>query len=145
MIRLPLTVLLSTLACSPLLAQDRAVTPSEAIRLAERAQPGMIQAQGNVRTAAAQRRNAWGGFLPSVTASSSASDFFSEGASRIDPGTGQLTSGHSTNRSVNTSLSASVDLFTGFRRGAELQAARAGQAEADASLVDVRFQQALAT
>ena len=38
-----------------------------------------------------------------------------------------------------------MDLFTGFRRGAELQAAKAGQAEADASLVDTRFQQALAT
>ena len=46
---------------------------------------------------------------------------------------------------MSTSLSASVDLFTGFRRGAELQAAKAGQAEADASLVDTRFQQALTT
>jgi outer membrane protein TolC len=143
--RVCLTVLLLALAGSPLLAQDRAVTLAEAIRLAERAQPSVIQAQGNVRTAAAQRRNAWGSFLPSVTASSSASDFFSEGASRIDPVTGQLTSGNATNRSVNTSLSANVDLFTGFRRGAELQAARAGQVEADASLVDARFQQALAT
>lgn len=143
--RVPLIVLLLALGGSPLLAQDRAVTLAEAIRLAERAQPGVIQAQGNVRTAAAQRRNAWGSFLPSVTASSSASDFFSEGAARIDPVTGQLTSGNATNRSVNSSLSASVDLFTGFRRGAELQAAKAGQAEADASLVDTRFQQALAT
>jgi len=143
--RVCLTVLLLALAGSPLLAQDRAVTLAEAIRLAERAQPSVIQAQGNVRTAAAQRRNAWGSFLPSVTASSSASDFFSEGAARIDPVTGQLTSGNATNRSVNSSLSASVDLFTGFRRGAELQAAKAGQAEADASLVDTRFQQALAT
>jgi len=143
--RVCLTVLLLALAGSPLLAQDRAVTLAEAIRLAERAQPSVIQAQGNVRTAAAQRRNAWGSFLPSVTASSSASDFFSEGAARIDPVTGQLTSGNATNRSVNSSLSASVDLFTGFRRGAELQAAKAGQAEADASLVDTRFQQALTT
>jgi outer membrane protein TolC len=105
----------------------------------------MVQAQAEVRTAAAQRRNAWGNFLPSVSASSSASEFFSEGASRVDPITGQLTSGNSTNRSVSTSLSASVDLFTGFRRGAELQAAKAGQTQADASLVDTRFQQALAT
>jgi outer membrane protein TolC len=105
----------------------------------------MVQAEAGVRTAAAQRRNAWGNFLPSLSASSSASEFFSEGASRVDPVTGQLTSGNSTNRSVSTSLSASVDLFTGFRRGAELQAAKAGQAQADASLVDARFQQALAT
>jgi outer membrane protein TolC len=98
-----------------------------------------------VRTAAALRRSAWGNFLPSLNASSSASEFFSEGAARVDPVTGQLTSGNSSNRSINTSLSASVDLFTGFRRGAELQAAKAGQTQADASLVDARFQQALTT
>jgi outer membrane protein len=143
--RVPSIVLLTLLAAAPLRAQDRVVTLPEAIRRAERTQPSMVQAEAGVRTAAAQRRNAWGSFLPSLTAGSSASEFFSEGASRVDPVTGQLTSGNSTNRSVSTSLSASVDLFTGFRRGAELQAAKAGQVEADASLVDTRFQQALAT
>jgi outer membrane protein TolC len=38
-----------------------------------------------------------------------------------------------------------VDLFTGFRRGAEMGAARASQSAAEASFVDARFQQALAT
>jgi outer membrane protein TolC len=143
--RVPPIALLTLLAASPLRAQDRVVTLADAIKLAERTQPSMVQAEAGVRTAAAQRRNAWGNFLPSLSASSSASEFFSEGASRVDPVTGQLTSGNSTNRSVSTSVSASVDLFTGFRRGAELQAAKAGQAQADASLVDARFQQALAT
>ena len=143
--RVPSIVLLTALAAAPLRAQVRVVTLPDAIRLAERTQPSMVQAQAGVRTAAAQRRNAWGAFLPSLTAGSSASEFFSEGAARVDPVTGQLTSGDNTNRSVSTSLSASVDLFTGFRRGAELQAAKAGQVQADASLVDTRFQQALAT
>jgi outer membrane protein len=143
--RVPSIMLLTMLAAAPLRAQVRVVTLPDAIRLAERTQPSMVQAQAGVRTAAAQRRNAWGAFLPSLSAGSSASEFFSEGASRVDPVTGQLTTGNSTNRSVSTSLSASVDLFTGFRRGAELQAAKAGQVEADASLVDTRFQQALAT
>ena len=143
--RVSLLVLVTTFAGGPLPAQDRAVTLAEAIRLAERTQPAVVQAEGQVRTAAAQRRNAWGSFLPSVNANSSASEFFSEGASRVDPVTGQLTSGNSSNRSYNTSLSASVDLFTGFRRGAELRAAKAGQLQADASLVDTRFQQALTT
>jgi outer membrane protein len=141
----PPIVLLTLFAAVPLQAQDRVVTLPDAIRLAERTQPSMVQAQAGVRTAAAQRRNAWGTFLPSLSAGSSASEFFSEGPSRVDPVTGQLTTGNSTNRSVSTALSASVDLFTGFRRGAELQAAKAGQVEADASLVDTRFQQALAT
>jgi outer membrane protein len=124
---------------------QRSVTLAEAIRLSERIQPSVVRAAADVRTAGAQRRGAWGAFLPSVSASSSASDFFSEGTSRIDPVTGQLTGGNSTNRSISTGLSASLDLFTGFRRGAELRAARAGQDAADASFVDARFQQALTT
>ncbi|HEX6617164.1 MAG TPA: TolC family protein, partial [Gemmatimonadales bacterium] len=74
-----------------------------------------------------------------------ASEFFSEGANRIDPITGLLISGNTSNRSLSTNISASLDLFTGFRRGAELRAASAGEAEADAALVDARFQQALTT
>jgi len=140
-----LFVLVATFPSARLAAQDHTVTLAEAIRLAERTQPDVIQAAGQVRTAAAGRRSAWGNFLPSLTANSSGSEFFSEGSARIDPVTGQLTSGNSSNRSFNTSIGASVDLFTGFRRGAELQAANAGQAQADASLVDARFQQALTT
>jgi outer membrane protein len=142
---------LALMLCAPVVgppgaaAQVRTITLAEAVRLSERVQPSVVRALGAVTTAAAQRRNAWGAYLPSLTASSSASDFFSEGASRIDPVTGQLLSGNTTNRSLSTSLQASVDLFTGFRRGAQTRAARAGQAAAEASLVDARFQQALAT
>ena len=137
-------VLLSANA-SLLGAQERGVTLSDAIRLSAQVQPLVVEAETEVRTANALRRSAWGAYLPTVTASSSASDFFSEGASRIDPVTGRLTTGNSSNRSISTSLSASLDLFTGFRRGAEVGAARASQHAADASLVDARFQQALET
>jgi outer membrane protein TolC len=131
--------------CPTLRAQGRAVTLADAIRLSERVQPAVVRAAGDLETAAAQRRNVWGAYLPSLTASSSASSFFSEGPSRIDPVTGQVLSGNASNRSLSTSLSASVDLFTGFRRGAEGRAARANQTAAEASLVDARFQQALTT
>src|SRR6478752_9703954 len=143
--RMPLLVLGMLVTPLRLSAQDRAVTLADAIKLAEQTQPAVVQAQGQVQTAAAQRRSAWGAFLPSLTASSSGSDFYSEGASRIDPVTGQVLSGNTTNRSVNASLRASVDLFTGFRRGADLRAAKAGQAQAGAGLVDAKFQQDLAT
>jgi outer membrane protein len=113
--------------------------------MAERVQPDVVRAAAGVRTAGAQRRNAWGAFLPSLTASSSANEFFTEGAPRIDPVTGQLTGGNTTNRSVSTGLSASLDLFTGLRRTAELRAARAGENAAEASFIDARFQQALTT
>jgi len=126
-------------------AQQRAVSLADAIRLSERVQPSVVQARANIETAAAQKRNAWGSYLPTLSATSSASEFFSEGAARVDPVTGQIQSGNSTSRSLNTGLSASLDLFTGFRRGAEMNAARAGERAADAGLVDARFQQALAT
>jgi outer membrane protein len=125
--------------------QARAVTLEDAIRLSERVQPLVVRAAGDLETAAAERRSAWGAYLPSLTASSSANSFFSEGPARIDPVTGQLLSGNSSNRSLSTSLSATVDLFTGFRRGALSKAARANQTAAEASFVDARFQQALAT
>ena len=140
-----LSILWLTAAPAASWAQERSVTLDEAIRLAERVQPDVVRASTAVRTAGAQRRNAWGAFLPNLTASSSASDFFSEGESRVDPVTGLVTRGNSTNRSISTSLSASIDLFTGFRRGAELSAARANESAADASLIDARFQQSLAT
>jgi outer membrane protein len=129
----------------PVLGQVRSVTLADAIRLSERVQPLVVRAAGDVETAAAQRRNSWAAYLPSLTASSSAGEAFSEGPSRLDPVTGQVISGNRTNRSVSTSLSASMDLFTGFRRGAEMRAARAEQTAAEASLVDARFQQALTT
>jgi outer membrane protein len=138
-------LLLSSFGSGGVEGQTRSVTLPEAIRLSERVQPDVVRAAAEVRTAGARRRNAWGAYLPTLSASSSASDFFSEGASRIDPITGQLTSGNTTNRSISTGLSASLDLFTGFRRGAEMRAARAGEDEADASLIDARFQQALTT
>jgi len=139
-------LLILSLAASPrLAAQDRSVTLQEAIQLSERVQPLVVQARGNVQTAAAQRRSAWGAFLPSVSAGSSAVDYFSEGRSSVDPVTGEVTLGNQSNRSVGVGLEASVDLFTGFRRGAELKAARSAQDAAGASLVDARFQQALAT
>ena len=121
------------------------MTLQEAIQLSERIQPGVVQAQGNVETTAAQRRNAWGSYLPTLSATSSASDFFSEGESSIDPITQQVISGNRSSRSISAGLNANVDLFTGFRRGAEMKAAKAAETAAGASLVDAKFQQALTT
>jgi outer membrane protein len=136
---------LALLHAEPLPGQQRAITLTEAIRRSERVQPDVVRAAADVRTAGARRRSAWGAYLPSVSASSSASDFFAEGPPRIDPVTGLVSGANTSNRSISTSLSASVDLFTGFRRGAEMRAARAGENAADASLIDARFQQALTT
>lgn len=140
-----IAVLFLPAAALPAAGQTAAVTLAEAIQRAERVQPAVVRAAADVRTAGARRRTAFGSYLPTVSVGSAASEFFSEGAARIDPVTGQLTSGNTSNRSISTSLSASLDLFTGFRRGAEMRAARASENAAQASLVDARFEQALTT
>jgi outer membrane protein len=121
-----------------------AVTLTDAIRLAEKVQPRVVQAEGNVRTADARVRSAKGAFLPNLNLNSSGNESFSQGPARIDPATGQLVNAN-TNRSFSTSLSASVDLFTGFRRGADVKAATSTRDANAAALVDARFQQALTT
>jgi outer membrane protein len=142
-----LLVAFSLAAASGLSAQEQqpVVTLEEAIRLAERVTPNVIQAEGSVRNADAQRRAAYGQYLPSLSANTSAGNSFSEGQSRTDPVTGQIISGSSSSTSVSAGLSASVDLFTGFRRGADMRAARATGDAADATLLDARFQSKLNT
>lgn len=125
-------------------AQQRAVTLEEAIRMAQAVQPQTIQARGDVRSAGAQVRAAKGAFLPNLNASTTGATNYSENA-RLDPNTNQLVSGNSRNTSVNLGVSSSVDLFTGFRRGADLRAARATQDAAGAGLIDAQYQVALST
>lgn len=122
-----------------------AVTLEEAIRRSERVQPGVISAMNAVENTDARVRSAFGNYLPTVTARGSGGPSFSAGASRVDPTTGQVISGDRTNTSLNMGLSASIDVFTGFRRGAESRAARASNVAAEASLTDARYQQAYAT
>jgi len=129
---------------APLAAQARRVTLEEAIARSAVVQPGVVQAEGQVRNSGARIRSAKGAYLPNLTANASGADFFSEN-SRIDPSTGQIILSGSTSRSVNTSLSSNIELFDGFRRSGELNAARANDEAALANLVDAKFQQALAT
>lgn len=121
--------------------QRPVVTLEEAIRLAEKVTPNVIQAQGTVRNADAQLRAARGQYFPSLTANSNAQRSFSE--FQAQNSSGQISSGSNTN--VSMGLSASVDLFTGFRRGADIRAARATGDAADATLIDARFQSELNT
>jgi outer membrane protein len=121
------------------------VTLEEAIRLSERVQPTVVQAQGTVRNAGAQLRAARGQYLPNITATSTAGNSFSEGISRTDPVTGAIISGSNSSTSVSMGLTASIDLFTGFRRGADIRAAKAVGNAADASLLDARSQARLGT
>jgi outer membrane protein TolC len=121
------------------------VTLEEAIRRSERVQPSVVSALNAVENTDARVRSAFGAYLPTVRANGSGGPSFSAGPSRVDPTTGQVISGDRTNTSLNMGLTASVDVFTGFRRGAESRAARASNVAAEASLLDARYQQAYIT
>lgn len=115
------------------------VTLQEAVELAQRASPAVVQSAGAVRNAEAGERTALGAFLPNVSLSSGASRNSTE---RFNPQTNTTVSGSSD--SYNAGVSASVDLFTGGRRFAERRQARAETSAAEAGLIESRFAAALA-
>ena len=114
------------------------VTLQEAIALANRVQPGVVQAQAAIRNAEAQKKVTSGAWLPNLNANTGAGYFYSEGA-RLDPNTGQFIAGES--ETVNLGISTSWDVFTGFRRGNDSKAAKAGIAAAQASFANASYQQ----
>jgi outer membrane protein TolC len=121
-------------------SQAPTVTLEEAVRRAQAVQPGVITAFGNVNTAEAQvRTTKLGAYLPNITATTTGTKSYSA-TPRLDQSTGRLTT---TTTSLNMGLSASVDLFTGFRRGADSRAARAGLEAAEANLTNAQFQAGL--
>lgn len=128
-----------------LIAQQRALTLAEALDLAAKAAPAVVQALGSVRSTGAGVRAAWGTYLPRISSSATYGKSTSEGPSRTDPITGEVLSGSSSSSSLRLGGNASVELFTGFRRGADLRSAKASQTEAEANLDFERSQSALNT
>jgi len=130
---------------SPAGAQAPKISLADAIARANRVQPGVVQAFGTVRNAQARQRSATAAFFPSLSLSTGLGRSFSEGPQRVDPNTGQVISGNSTNQSITNNISSNVDLFTGFRRGNEKKAANANRNAAEASLLNARNNQQLTT
>jgi outer membrane protein len=119
--------------------QERVVTLQDAVDLALKASPTMAQRQGAVSTSeSAERTSGLGAWLPSLSFSSGGS---LSSTNRFNPQTNTSVSGSAD--SYNARLSSSMDLFTGFRRGAQMNQARANTASAEASLVQQQFQVAL--
>lgn len=117
----------------PLAAQQVEVTLTEAIQRALEVQPGMVQAEGNERNMGAARRTTVGAFLPSVSVSGFASK---NSQQRFDQNSNQLIPPIP---NYGSSISASIDLFTGFRRVANLKTASANLEAAQAGVVTQRF------
>ncbi len=119
------------------------ITLEEAIRRAQLAQPSVVAAQGAVNRAAAQYKTSWGSFIPSLSVGSSYGTSYSNGPSRVNQITNEIISGESYAQSISNSANASLDLFTGFRRGAQMNSARANEAAAGAGLLDAEYQTSL--
>jgi outer membrane protein len=110
------------------------MTLDEVIQRTLQHSPQMAQAQGGVQTAGAAERSAFGSYLPSLSFSSGASLSSTE---RFDPNLGTTISGSSD--SYSAGLSTSMDLFTGGRRGAQMEQSRAQTDVAEAALVEQRY------
>jgi len=115
------------------------VSLAEAVRRALDVQPAMVQARGEARNAGANRRSAWGAFLPTVSTSASASR---SNQDRFDPNsTTRLPPGYA----YSGGLNASLQLFDGFQRFANLRATSASEDAASAGLINQRYQTTFAT
>lgn len=123
---------------APAAAQMQEVTLEEAVSRALTVQPAMVQARGDAANADMQKRASYGAFLPSLTANSSA---FRLSQASIVNGFPAAEGAYQ----FNSSLSVSLDLFSGFRRLARYSSAGANQDAAEAGVVNQRFQVALQT
>jgi outer membrane protein TolC len=123
----------------------RSVTLAEAVALAARKDPAVIQAEGTLRSAGAAVRSARGAYLPAITGTGSGGSSFSDGPARTDPITGQLLPGGTKSQSASFGLSGDLEIFAGFRRNADVKSARGREDEADAAHRDAQAQSALRT
>jgi outer membrane protein len=140
-------LMLACAGAAPVMAQQTDSVPmptlqislDEAVRRALDVQPAMVQSEGDRRNAGASMRSAFGAFLPTFTTSASAGR---SNQGRIDFTTGQPIPPQYT---YTVGLSASMDLFSGFRRLANVRSASATSNAADAGVTNQRFQVTLQT
>ena len=116
-------------------APARAVTLEEALRLAHESNPQVVSATGAISSAQAAERSARGAYLPSLSLNAGTSLAGSNTIGTPDVGTNL---GGGTSDSYSAGLSASWEVYTGGRRGAEREAAQAETRAAQASLTAQR-------
>jgi outer membrane protein TolC len=116
------------------------VTLEEALQRALERSPTMVQQEQAVDNAAWARRQAWGAFLPSLSASSAGS---LRSTQRFDQATDRIVEGSSD--SYSAGLSSSITLFDGGRMFSNLSGATADYRAAEARREDQRAQVSLQT
>ena len=140
-------LLLVTAAVSssaPVGASPRPISLQEAVALAQRNAPAVIQAEGQKRTSDAGVRAAYAAFLPSLSVAAGASRQLPTRRGQTIVQNGQVLTLSPDPWSLSAGLGASVDLFTGGARFFDLRQARAQAAGATANLVTQRFGTTLA-
>ncbi|MDQ8160966.1 MAG: TolC family protein [Gemmatimonadota bacterium] len=129
------------LGAQPLTVADdgaRPITLAEAIQMAQRNSPAVVQARGLERTAGAARRAALGAYLPSLNLNGSSSR--TQGVQFFQ---GQLVPLTGNPWNYNNGLGTQLELFDGGRRWQELARVRATGDLADATTIQARFDAAL--
>ncbi|HXV89992.1 MAG TPA: TolC family protein [Gemmatimonadales bacterium] len=122
-----------------LTGQQVEVTLDDAVQQALRVQPAIVQARGALRNASAEKRNALGAFLPSLTTSWAASR---NNLTRIDAVTGRPVDPEY----IHTlGFTANLTLFDALGRYSSLRESAAQLDAADAGYVSQRFQVILET
>jgi len=118
----------------------RRVTLGEALQLGRQYNPTMVQAQQSLRVANMGVTQAWGAYLPTVSASVGSSKSSSQ---RYNSATGQVVSAPGDQSSFG--FNANLNLFTGFQRGANQRAANATQELNQAAVLQQDYATDLAT
>lgn len=139
-------VLGAVLAAAPLRAQvtavpddgARPISLAEAVQMAQRNAPGVVQARGLERNASASYRAVIGSYMP--TFNMNASTGRTQGVQFFQ---GQLIPITGNPWNYNNGLNTQIELFDGGRRWSELNRARASTDVADASTIQARFDAAL--
>ena len=114
--------------------EPRPIALAEAIQLAQRNAPAVVQAHGSERTAGAARRAAVSAYLPSLNLNASSGR--TQGVQFFQ---GQLIPLTGNPWNYNNGLNTQLELFDGGRRWQEVARARAQAEQADAAVVQARF------
>lgn len=127
---------------------DRALTETitlgEAVALAQRNAPVVIQAHGQSRTTAAGVRSAYAAFLPGVSLSAGATRQLPSAGARTRVENGQVITLPAEPWSYSLGLGANVTLFEGGRRFFDLGQARARASSAAVGEISARYDATLA-
>ncbi|MES2304913.1 MAG: TolC family protein [Gemmatimonadota bacterium] len=123
----------------PMAPAPQSVTLAQALQRSEQVSPTVVQSANSIRSAELQVRTAKWRFVPQLSFTPQASLLMSSGDSRLDPVTGEVISGNSSNPNYGFNVTATLPIFDGFIRNYDLKAARAREDAATSTLVSTKF------